>query len=129
MKADIYGLDVVVADPCRCGSPLIRVCPHSTRSKIPIWRCVWCQRRRGHPTATEIALLESWLRNYGFSFDPLRFPDTGGVEIAYHVPKMWEPKYKDAWVRTGVRPLPDVDATVGDGGRVSDRGRKTVAKG
>jgi hypothetical protein len=26
MKHDIYGLDIVVADPCRCGSPLIRVC-------------------------------------------------------------------------------------------------------
>ena len=83
MKDAIFGLDIVVADPCRCGSPLIRIAPYSMRSKIPIWRCVWCRKRRGQPTATEVALMEAWLRNYGHTLEPLCFPDTGGIEFAY----------------------------------------------
>jgi len=82
---DIYGLDIVVADPCRCGCALIRVWAHSTKSKIPIWKCVWCQKRRGKPTDTEIALLNAWLKEYGYTLEPLAFCDDGGIRFAYEV--------------------------------------------
>jgi hypothetical protein len=85
MKNEIFGLDIVVADACRCGSPLLRVCPHSTRSKILIWKCVWCQRRRGHPTPAEIKLMECWLREYGHTLEPLAFCDDGGIRFAYEI--------------------------------------------
>jgi hypothetical protein len=52
---DIYGLDIVIADLCRCGCSLIRVHPYSVKSKIPIWKCVWCRKRRGKPTDVERA--------------------------------------------------------------------------
>jgi hypothetical protein len=89
MKHDIYGLDIVVADPCRCGSPLIRVCTHSTKSKIPIWRYVWCRKRRGHPTATEIALMESWLRNYGHTLEPLAAESDSRTRFLDEVEALW----------------------------------------
>jgi hypothetical protein len=82
---EIFGLDVVVADPCRCGSPLLRVHPHSVKSKIPIWKCVWCQKRRGRPTDVELALLHSWLRQYGYTIEPLAFCDDGGIRFAYEI--------------------------------------------
>ena len=68
---DIYGLDICVATPCRCGCPLIRAHPHSVKSKIPIWKCVWCQKRRGKPTDNEFALMKAWLRKYGYTLEPL----------------------------------------------------------
>jgi hypothetical protein len=79
---EVFGLEVVVADPCRCGCPLISVHPHSTRSNIPIWRCVWCRKRRGKPTAIELALLNAWLKEYGYTLEPLCFCDDGGIRIA-----------------------------------------------
>jgi hypothetical protein len=82
---DIYGLDICVATPCRCGCPLIRAHPHSVKSKIPIWKCVWCQKRRGKPTDAEIALLNAWLKEYGYTLEPLAFCDDGGIRYAYEV--------------------------------------------
>src|SRR6516225_9663330 len=82
-RETIAGLDVVVHNICRCGSPLVRVCPHSVKSDIPIWRCVWCKKRRGKVYEDHILLLVSWLEHFGWTIYPLRFPDTGGVEIAY----------------------------------------------
>ena len=32
---EVFGLEVVVADPCRCGCPLLRVHPHSTKIEHP----------------------------------------------------------------------------------------------
>ena len=81
----IFGLDIVVADPCRCGSPLLRVDRHSTKSEIKIWRCVWCRKRRGRPSETELALMGAWLKQYGHTLEPLCFPDTGGIEFAYSI--------------------------------------------
>ena len=54
----ICGLDVFVVTPCRCGSPLFRVHPHSTKSEIPIWKCVWCRERLGKVTEVQAKLLE-----------------------------------------------------------------------
>jgi hypothetical protein len=82
---EIYGLDIVVADLCRCGCPLLRVHPYSVKSEIPIWKCVWCRKRRGRPTETELALMKAWLREYGHTLEPLCFPDTGGIEFAYSI--------------------------------------------
>jgi hypothetical protein len=59
--------------------------PHSVKSKIPIWKCVWCQKRRGKPTDTEIALLNAWLKEYGYTLEPLAFCDDGGIRYAYEV--------------------------------------------
>jgi hypothetical protein len=81
-RETICGLDVVTHNLCRCGSPLVRVHPHSVKSDIPIWRCVWCRTRRGKIHDDHIHLLEFWLINNGWTINPLRFPDTG-VEIAY----------------------------------------------
>jgi hypothetical protein len=83
--SEIYGLEAVVVDPCRCGCPLLRVHPHSARSDIPIWQCVWCRSRRGRPTAIELALLNAWLREYGYTLKPLAFCDDGGIRFAYEV--------------------------------------------
>jgi hypothetical protein len=83
-KETIAGLDVVTHNLCQCGSPLVRVRPHSIKSDIPIWRCVWCKRRRGKVHETHILLMESWLKHSGWTIYPLRFPDTGGVEIAHY---------------------------------------------
>jgi len=79
----IAGLDVVVHNLCQCGSPLVRVCPHSVKSDIPIWRCVWCKKRRGKIDEAHILLLEGWLKNFGWTIEPLSFPDSGGVKLAY----------------------------------------------
>jgi hypothetical protein len=55
----IWGLDVRVVTPCRCGCPFIRVHPYSVKSSIPIWKCSWCARRKGRLTETKIKLLEA----------------------------------------------------------------------
>jgi hypothetical protein len=85
MKDEIYGLDIVVADLCRCGSPLIRVHPHSVKSKLAIWKCVWCRKRRGRPTDTELALMKAWLKFYGWTIEPLVFHEDGGIRPASEV--------------------------------------------
>ena len=85
LRDDIFGLDIVVADLCRCRCPIIRVHPYSVKSDIPIWKCVWCKARRGRPTNTELALLRAWLREYGHTLEPLAFHDDGGVRFAYDV--------------------------------------------
>src|SRR5262245_63791289 len=77
----IYGLDVVVAVPCRCGCPLLRVHPYSVKSEIRIWKCVWCRKRRGRPTETELALMNAWLKEYGWTIEPLAFCDDGGIRF------------------------------------------------
>jgi len=82
---EVFGLEVVVADPCRCGCPLLRVHPHSTKSNIPIWKCLWCRARRGKPTAIELSLLNAWLKEYGYTLEPLAFCDDGGIRFAYEV--------------------------------------------
>jgi hypothetical protein len=82
-RETIAGLEVITHNLCRCGSPLVRVCPHSTKSDIAIWRCVWCRKRRGKIDSVHIKLLESYLRNFGWTIEPLMFPDSGGVELAY----------------------------------------------
>ena len=87
----IFGLDIVVAYPCRCGWTLLRVHPYSVKSEIPIWKCVWCRKRRGRPSKTELALMKAWLREYGHTLEPLCFPDTDqgnragcpSIEFAY----------------------------------------------
>jgi hypothetical protein len=81
-RETIAGFDVVVHNLCRCGSPLVRVCPHSTKSDIAIWRCIWCRKRRGKIAEAHIALLENYLIRFGWTLEPLIFPDTGGVALA-----------------------------------------------
>ena len=82
MPTDLFGLDIVVVDPCRCGCPLMRVHPYSVKSEILVWKCVWCQKRRGRPTETEIALMNAWLRDYGHTLEPLAICDDGGIRFA-----------------------------------------------
>ena len=79
----ICGLDVVVVAPCRCGCPLVRVHPHSVKSRIPIWKCVWCRKRRDRPTNIQLRLLEDFVRQYGWLVEPLVFHEDGGVYRAY----------------------------------------------
>ena len=65
--------------PCRCGCTRIRVHPHSTKSNIPIWKCAWCDDRKGKLTETEIKTLESYVRLFGWPVLPLMFHDDGCV--------------------------------------------------
>jgi hypothetical protein len=47
------------------------------KSKIPIWKCVWCQKRRGKLTDNELKLMNAWLKEYGYMLEPLAFCDDG----------------------------------------------------
>ena len=51
--------------------------PHSIKSNIPIWRCVWCGKRKGKLTEDEIELLEDWLHRFGWTMEPLVFHEDG----------------------------------------------------
>jgi hypothetical protein len=93
VKDALVGIDVVRADSCGaqrrqhyyCNCPIVRLGTLTSKSRLPVWRCVWCNAKRGAPTPTEIALLEGWVKNYGFPFHPLAFCEDGGVRFAYEV--------------------------------------------
>jgi hypothetical protein len=78
----IMGLDVRTAHPCRCGGGILRVCPHSKVSNVLIWKCSWCEKRRGKPTADEVEALVAFTDQYGWNMQPLRFDESTG---AFHV--------------------------------------------
>jgi hypothetical protein len=84
-KDEVYGLGIVVADLCRCGCSVLRVHPYSVKSEIPIWKCLWCRKRRGRPTELELKLMKSWLREYGWTMEPLAFCEDGGIRFAHEV--------------------------------------------
>jgi hypothetical protein len=75
----ICGVDVFTAVLCRCGCPLVRVCPHSTKSQIPIWKCVWCRERLGHVTEAQAKLLEKFVCKFGWPVNPVIFHEDGNV--------------------------------------------------
>ena len=75
----ICGLDVFVVTPCRCGSPLFQLHPHSTKSEIPVWKCVWCRERLAKVTEVQAKLLESYVKKFGWPSDPLIFHEDGGI--------------------------------------------------
>ena len=57
----------------------LRVHPHSTKSEIPIWKCVWCRERLGKVTEVQAKLLESYVKKFGWPNDPLIFHEDGGI--------------------------------------------------
>jgi hypothetical protein len=83
---DVFGLDIVVADLCRCGRSILRVDRYSKTSEIKIWRCCWCRKRRGRPTEHELKLMRVWIKKYGWTLEQLCLPDTGGVRLAHQIP-------------------------------------------
>jgi hypothetical protein len=93
VKDNLIGIDVVRVDSCGaqrrqhyyCNCPRVRLGTLTSKSRLPVWRCVWCNAKRGAPTPVEITLLESWIREYGFPYHPLAFCDDGGVRYAYEV--------------------------------------------
>ena len=86
----IWGLDVRVVTPCRCGCALIRVHPYSVKSSIPIWKCSWCARRKGKLTETEIKLLERWAHQFGWTLESLVFHENGKVYAYCQLPTLRE---------------------------------------
>ena len=86
----IWGLDVRVVTPCRCGCALRRVHPYSVKSSIPIWKCSWCARRKGKLTETEIKLLERWVHQFDWTLEPLVFHEDGKVYAYCQLPTLRE---------------------------------------
>jgi hypothetical protein len=93
MKDTLIGIDVVRVEGCGaqrrahyfCNCPVVRLGTLTSKSRQLTWRCAWCDAKRGAPTPTEITLLESWIRKYGFPFHPLAFCDDGGVRYSGEV--------------------------------------------
>ena len=86
----IWGLDVRVVTPCRCGCALIRVHPYSVKSSIPIWKCSWCARRKYKLSETEITLLERWVHQFDWTLEPLVFHENGKVYASCQLPTLRE---------------------------------------
>jgi hypothetical protein len=78
----IIGLNVLTAFPCRCGCGVLRLAPYSVTSAVLTWRCVWCRRRRGKPTASEIEALVAFTDEHGWNQQPLRYSEADG---SFHI--------------------------------------------
>lgn len=122
----IWGLDVRVVTPCRCGCALIRVHPYSVKSSIPIWKCSWCARRKGKLTETKIKLLERWVHQFGWTSEPLVFHENGKVYASYQLPTLWK---STAGVRRENSLVPAMlpGDTALSGGAPSRKGKRAVA--
>ena len=101
----ICGVDSpFVALPVRVCS--LRVHPHSTKSNIPIWKCAWCDDRKGKLTETEIKTLESYVRLFGWPVLPLTFNDDGCVYAYGQLSKMRKAPARVRWKDGGVSTVP-----------------------
>jgi hypothetical protein len=123
----IWGLDVRVVTPCRCGSPLIRVHPYSVKSSIPIWKCSWCARRKGKLTETEIKLLERWVHQFAWTLESLVFHEDRKVYASCQLPTLRE---ATSGLRRTNRLVPAVSAddAANSGIRVPGESERTVAR-
>jgi hypothetical protein len=102
MPLAIWGVDLQVVSPCRCGCASLRVHPHSTKSDILIWKCAWCGIRKGKLTETEIKALESFVRLFGWPVLPLTFNDDGYVYGYGQLSKMRQAPARVRWKDGGV---------------------------
>jgi hypothetical protein len=122
----IWGLDVRVVTPCRCGCALIRVHPYSVKSSIPIWKCSWCARRKGRLTETKIKLLERRVHQFGWTLEPLVFHENGKVYASCQLPALRE-------ATSGVRrensvvPTLSPNDTALEGDAISRKGKRALA--
>ena len=123
----IWGLDVRVVTPCRCGCPLIRVHPYSVKSSIPIWKCSWCARRKGKLTEAEIELLERWVRQFGWTLEPLVFHENGKVYAHCQLPTLREAASGVRRENSLVPAMPPDDPAL-DGDGLSRKGKCAVAR-
>ena len=122
----IWGLDVQVVAPCRCGCPLIRVHPYSVKSSIPVWKCSWCARRKGKLTETEIELLEHWAHQFGWTLESLVFHENGKVYAHCQLPALRKTTSGVRRENSLVPALPANDTTL-NGDALSRKGKCAVA--
>jgi hypothetical protein len=111
MGLAIWGVDLQIASPCRCGCASLRVHPHSTKSDIPIWKCAWCGIRKSKLTETEIKTLESFVRLFGWPVLPLMFHDDGYVYAYGQLSKMRQAQASVRWQDGGVSTVQASDST------------------
>jgi hypothetical protein len=124
----IWGLDVRIVTPCRCGCALIRVHWYSVKSSIPIWKCSWCARRKGKLSETEIKLLERWVHQFSWTLGSLVFHEDGKVCASCQLPTLRQAPPGLRRTDRLVSALPADDAAI-DGSRVSGKGARDVARG
>jgi hypothetical protein len=75
----IIGIAVQVVAPCRCGCGTVVFRHHSMRSRILIWKCLWCGKRKGKPNEDETKKVMAFVGIYGFTLRPLVLADDGRV--------------------------------------------------
>jgi len=51
--------------------------PHSIKSNVPVWKCAWCQKRKGQVTDKDIESLVDFLHRHGWTMEPLVFHECG----------------------------------------------------
>jgi hypothetical protein len=98
------------------------------KSSIPIWKCVWCRKRRDQPTDKQIKFLEAFVRQYGWSVGPLIFHENGWVCHAYgQLPPMREASTELRSSHRVVRALQADNAANNIVGLSSGKGERAMA--
>ena len=123
----LWGLELIVEPSCRCGCARQRVHPHSIKSNIPIWRCVWCCKRKGKLTEDEIELLEDWLHRFGWTMEPLVFHEDGIIYAHCQLPALREAT-SGLRRQAGLVPTMSANDTALDGDGLSGKGECAVAR-
>jgi hypothetical protein len=120
------GVDLHVTSPCRCGCASLRVHPHSSKSKVPIWKCAWCGDRRVRLTEIEIKTFKNFVRLFGWPGLPLIFHDDGYVYAYGQLSALRQARNGVRWEDGNVSALSERDANT-SGGRLLGEGRSAVA--
>jgi hypothetical protein len=89
----ILGLDVLTLTACGrqhrrplqrwCQCRQVRVTPYSAKSRLLIWRCIWCHGRRGKLDGDTINKLQQFVNRFGWVMWPLILHEDGGVYVAH----------------------------------------------
>jgi hypothetical protein len=86
MQSDLYsaivGLEIRQVAPCRCGCGTTRIDLHSQKSTKPIWRCPWCNKRRGWPDEAEVKALNVFVGTFGWNMRPIILGKDGVAYVA-----------------------------------------------
>jgi hypothetical protein len=84
----IIGIDIKNANPCGaelklcwCPCHKLRIHPYSKKSNILIWKCASCGKRHGRPDEQIIKLIEQFVERFGWTPQPLRLSDDGGIRV------------------------------------------------